>query len=68
MKTLEIVDGEQLRGLRAALEKLDPAMRKTWLLEIYERRNGVDLLATIVDIKTGKTLRREKRKGVFRDG
>lgn len=61
MLTRSDIDQERLQDLRSALGKLDPDGRKDWVLEIFERYDGVDQLVTVVDIKTGQ--RKPKLQG-----
>ena len=51
---------ERLEELRQVLGKIDPAKKKTWLLELYVRRDGQDWLDKVIDIRTGKPYKRPK--------
>lgn len=61
MEPKQKVDQERLDELRGVLEKIDGSARKDWLLEVYERRDGEDQLAEVIDIKTGKTRDRKTK-------
>ena len=56
-QTQPTIDQERITELRAVCSKLDPSARKTWLLEVYDRRQGEDVLVNVLDIKTGKPWR-----------
>lgn len=56
------VSTEQIQALQAALNVMDPAGCKVWLLEVYDRRNGGDYLREVIDIRTGQPLRGEQLK------
>jgi hypothetical protein len=58
----QIVDTERLEELRGVLSKLDPAGAKAWRLEVYERRNGQEVLTTVIDLKTGQPVRKSKQE------
>lgn len=52
------VDSEQFADLRQVLAKLDPGGRRAWLLEVYNLRDGENVLSGVLDIKTGRPWRK----------
>jgi hypothetical protein len=56
----QIIDPERINELREALSKLDPAGRKAWTLEVFELKNGAEVLKTVVDLKTGRPVKRRR--------
>ena len=42
---------ERLRELQAICEKLDPAKKRKWKLEVYTLRNGREILTESIDLK-----------------
>lgn len=62
MTTKQKVDQERLEELRDVLGKIPGSKRKAWHLEIFERRNGVDCLAQVINIKTGRSIKRSQEK------
>ncbi len=57
-----IVDSERLQQLREVLQALDPLKRKAWILEVFDRRDGADVLRGSIDIKTGRPWREKTLK------
>lgn len=55
------IDPERLKELQAALIKIDPLKRRHWQLEVYTRRNNQDVLIKVIDLKTGKPLKRRRQ-------
>lgn len=62
MRTKQKVGQERLDELQVVLRKIPGSKRKTWHLEIFERRDGVDCLTEIIDIRTGKPIRRRQEQ------
>lgn len=56
-----IVEAERLEELRDVLAKVEGADRLPWILEIYDLRDGEEILAKSIDIRSGRAVR--KRKG-----
>ena len=52
---------ERLDELRDVLARIPNSERLPWLLEVYDLRDGVEVLAKSIDIRTGRAVR--KRKG-----
>ena len=60
MTTKQKIDQERLEELRDVLGKIPGSKRKAWHLEIFERRDGVDCLADVINIKTGRSIKRSQ--------
>lgn len=54
------IDQERLSELRDILGKIKGSKRKSWHLEILDRRDGEDRVSQVIDIKTGKNVRIKK--------
>ena len=56
------VTPERLDELRDVLAKIPGADRKPWTLEIYDIRDGQEVLTRSIDIRSGRVVSRRKRK------
>ena len=57
-----IIEPERLDELRDVLSKIPGSDRKPWTLEIYDQVDGVETLTRVIDIRTGRAVRKRKRK------
>ena len=64
METKQKIDQERLDELRSVLGKIPGSQRLAWHLEVYELRDGVDVLADIINIKTGRSIKRSREQEI----
>ena len=54
---------ERITELQTILEKLDPDRRRSWRLELYDRRDGANKLAAVYDLQTGRIVTQAHPEG-----
>jgi len=51
------IDQERIIELRDAISKLPGSERRKWRLEVYDLKNGQEVLTQVLDLKTGRPIK-----------